>query len=113
MENQKVKEGWSKASMVLGIIAMVIALLPLMSGWFLLLMWINYLVVPAGVICGVIALIKSQNMKKTIIGLALCVVAFSLPYIMAESYVESVAESAAGAINSAAGAINSAAEYGL
>ena len=93
MENQKVeKQGWSKAAFILGIIAMIFALLPLLSFWFVFLTFINYVVVPIAIICGVMAFVKSQNLKKTIIGLVLAVVAISLPFIFADAYAESAAD---------------------
>lgn len=97
MENKQ-KCGLCKASIILGIIAIVIALLPLLSGWLLFVTIFNYLVVPAGVICGVIAVIKSQYKVKAIIGIALCVLAFFLPNMLAEAYVESAAESVSNAV---------------
>lgn len=99
MENQKVeKQGWCKAAFILGIIAMVFALLPLLSFWFIFLTFINYVLVPIAIICGVMAFVKSQNQKKTIIGLALAVVAILLPFIMPDAYVESAADTAANSI---------------
>lgn len=99
MENQNVKGGWCKASLVLGVIAMIFALLPLASAWFMLLTGVNYLLAPIGIICGVVALVKSQNLKKSIIGMVLCIVALCLPFFLAEFYVESAAESVGNAMD--------------
>ena len=99
MENQNVKGGWCKASMVLGIISVVFALLPLVSAWFMFLTTVNYVLAPVGIICGVVALIKSQNLVKSIVGLVLCVVAICLPFLMAELYLESAAESVGNAMD--------------
>ena len=85
--------------MVLGIISVVFALLPLVSAWFMLLTTVNYVLAPVGIICGVVALIKSQNLVKSIVGLVLCVVAISLPFLMAELYLESAAESVGNAMD--------------
>jgi hypothetical protein len=98
METQK-STGLVKATLVLGVLTLVFALLPLLSGWFLLLMWLTWILGPAAIICGVIALVKKQyDMKKTIIGLVLVVAAFVLPRVMEESYVKSAGESAGRAL---------------
>lgn len=94
MEEQKVNGGWSKASIVLGVIAMIFALLPLVSAWFMFLTFLNYFMVPIGVICGIVAIVKRQNLKKSIIGIVLCVLAIVMPFILAEYYLASAAESA-------------------
>ena len=85
--------------MVLGILSVVFALLPLVSAWFMLLTTVNYVLAPVGIICGVVALIKSQNLVKSIVGLVLCVVAICLPFLMAELYLESAAESVGNAMD--------------
>ena len=92
MENKK-NDGLCKASMVLGVIAMVFALLPLLSAWLVFLSSINYLLVPAGVICGIIALVKGQNTVKSIIGIVLSALAIILPFVLAEYYLASAADS--------------------
>ena len=97
-KNENVGGGWCKASVVLGAIAVAIALLPLLSGWFMFLTFVNYLIVPIGVICGVIAIVKSQNLVKSIIGLALCVLGLTLPIMFAEKYAESTVESVGNAL---------------
>lgn len=83
----------------MGIISVVFALLPLVSAWFMLLTTVNYVLAPVGIICGVVALIKSQNLVKSIVGLVLCVVAICLPFLMAELYLESAAESVGNAMD--------------
>lgn len=83
----------------MGIISVVFALLPLVSAWFMLLTTVNYVLAPVGIICGVVALIKSQNLVKSIVGLVLCVVAISLPFLMAELYLDSAAESVGNAMD--------------
>ena len=93
MEEQKVNGGWSKASVVLGVIAMIFALLPLVSAWFMFLTFLNYFMVPIGVICGIVAIVKHQNLKKSIIGMVLCVLAIVMPFILAEYYLAGAAES--------------------
>ena len=83
----------------MGIISVVFALLPLVSAWFMLLTTVNYVLAPVGIICGVVALIKSQNLVKSIVGLVLCVVAICLPFLMAELYLDSAAESVGNAMD--------------
>ena len=92
MENKK-NGGLCKASLVLGVIAIVFALLPLLNVWFVFLSTINYLLVPAGIICGAIALVKGQNTVKSIVGIVLSILAIALPLILAEYYLESAADS--------------------
>lgn len=99
MENQKVNGGWSKASMVFGVISMILALLPLLSAWFMVLAFANYFIATMGIICGIIAIVKSQNLTKSIIGLILCVLALCLPWILADLYMESTADSIGNAMN--------------
>lgn len=99
MENQNVKGGWSKATLVFGIIAMVMVILPLISGWFVFLMPVNWcIIIPAGVICAIVALIKKQNLVKTIVGVALCVLAWFMPDMLVEQYAESLAGSVQNAV---------------
>lgn len=92
MENKK-NGGLCKASLVLGVIAIVFALLPLLNVWFVFLSTINYLLVPASIICGAIALVKGQNTVKSIVGIVLSILAIALPLILAEYYLESAADS--------------------
>lgn len=94
METQKVSGGFSKAAMIFGIISVVFALLPMLSAWFMFLTILNYLLAPLGVICGIIAIVKSQNLTKSIIGIILCVLAICAPLLLAECYLESTVESA-------------------
>ena len=94
METQK-STGLVKATLVLGVLSLVFALLPLLSGWFLLLMWLRWVLGIAAIVCGIIALVKKHyDMKRTIIGLALVVAAIVVPIACAESYAETAAESA-------------------
>lgn len=94
METQKVSGGFSKAAMIFGIISVVFALLPMLSAWFMFLTILNYLLAPLGVICGIIAIVKSQNLTKSIIGIILCILAICAPLLLAECYLESTVESA-------------------
>lgn len=94
MENKNVKGGWSTASLVLGIIAMVLALLPLLSAWLMFSTWLNWFIVPFSIICGVVAIVKSQNLVKSIAGMVIGVLAFCMPFILTEQYVKSTVKSA-------------------
>ena len=82
---QNVKQGLATATMVIGIIAFLFSLLPLINPLLIFFTGLNYLVVLVGVILGVVALIKKQNAVKSIVGLALCVLAFFMPYIIVVS----------------------------
>ena len=93
MEKQSKNRGCSHASMTLGIMSMVFALLPLLSAWFMFLTFINYLLAPIGTICGIVGIVKSQNLTKSVIGLVLCVLAICTPFILGEYYMESAADS--------------------
>ena len=93
MENQQKKGAWSKASKVLGIISIIFALLPLASAWCMILTAFNYVLAPIGILCGIVALCKSQNSTTAIIGIVLCALAIFAPYLLAEYYVESAASS--------------------
>ena len=81
MENQKIGSGWCKASIAFGVIAMIFALLPLISKWCLLFLSFNYVVAPVGIIFGVIALVKSQSLPKSIAGLVLCIGSLCAPFL--------------------------------
>ena len=99
MENKKKSGGLCKASVVLGVITVVLALLPLVSAWFMFLTTFNYLLAPIGVLCAVVAIVKSQNLVKSIVGLLFCVLAFCIPYLLAEYYLESTMESVGNVTN--------------
>ena len=93
MENQNVvKKGWVKASLVCAIVAMVFALLPLLSAWFM----------PLSIVFGVIAIVKKQNLTKAIIAMAIAILAFLMPRILVEQYVKSAADT----VSNTAGLVN-------
>ncbi len=105
---EKVKGGLGKASYVLGIIAVIFALLPVLSPWFLVISWLVYVVAIVGAILGVIAIVKKQ--QKAILGTALCVVsvvAFML-IVSSDWMAKRSAESAASAIENTMGLANKA-----
>lgn len=91
----KKKGGLGKASVVLGVISLVLALLPLMSGWFLMISWLMYLTVGLGLLLGIIAVVKKQS--NAIVGIVLNVVALVMPFFLAETYAERGLESASKA----------------
>ena len=105
---EKVKGGLGKASYVLGIIAVIFALLPVLSPWFLVISWLVYVVGIVGAILGAIAIVKKH--QKAIIGTALCVGAIVVFMILVRSdwMAKRSAESAASAIESTMGLANKA-----
>lgn len=98
MENQKKNGGWCKASVVFGVISIILALLPLVSAWFMFVSALNYVLAPIGIICGVVAIVKSYNVVKSIVGLVLCVLALCAPMLLAEYYLASAADSVGNAL---------------
>lgn len=104
-----VNGGWSKATLAFGIIAMIFAILPLLSAWFLLLYWIVWVALIGAVVCGVVTLIKKQDIIRAGIGVALCVFALLMPRMFAEQYVKSAADTAK---NAAENVSNMAGNYG-
>jgi hypothetical protein len=99
METQKVSGGFSKAAMIFGIISVVFALLPMLSAWFMFLTGLNYVLASIGILCGVLAIVKSQNLVKSIVGVVLCVLALCTPWFLAEYYLESTLETAGNILN--------------
>ena len=93
MEDQKKNGGWCKASVVLGVISIILALLPLVSAWFMFVSALNYFLAPIGIICGIVAIAKSYNVVKSVLGLVLCILALCAPLLLAEYYLASAAES--------------------
>lgn len=91
MSNQNQSTGLTKAGRVLGIIGLVSALLPLVSGWFLIISWLGYVFGLIGLICSIIALVKQQN--GAIIALVLNIASLITPFALAEVYVEKSIES--------------------
>jgi hypothetical protein len=100
METPKTSTGLAKAGKVLGIIGLILALLPLLSGWFLLLTWLSYVLGAIGLVLAIIAFVKKQN--GAIIGIVLCAASIVLPICLKNTYAEKAAESAANAIESSA-----------
>lgn len=101
----KTAGGLGKAAFVLGIISVVLALLPVLSAWFLVINWLVFLTAGVGIILGVIAIMKNQ--QKAITGTALNVIAI-VAYLllvnsdfMAKKAVEDVASTAGTAIEMA------------
>ncbi|MBQ4291128.1 MAG: hypothetical protein II752_00115 [Muribaculaceae bacterium] len=70
------------ASIVLGIIALVLAILPFISAWWLLLSWLVWILAILGIVFGVVALVKKQDKG---IGLAINVVAIVLYFFSAKA----------------------------
>lgn len=81
MENEKKSTGMATASLVLGIIAAVVGLLPLISGWFLMVSWMAWILALLAIIFGIIALCKKQSVAKPVIGIILGLLGCAAPYI--------------------------------
>ena len=92
MSNQNQSTGLSKAGRVLGIIGLIFALLPFVSGWFVFLSWLGYVLGFSGLICSIFAYIKKQ--RGAIIALVLSLASIITPYALAEVYLEKTLESA-------------------
>ena len=102
------KSGLVKAAQVLGIIDGVMGILPLLSPWFLLLIFLAYLIGIVGIILGVIAIVKKHEkaIVATIISVVGVVIIFAVPHIFAERLAEKTVESVANVTGAAMGAAN-------
>jgi fumarate reductase subunit D len=74
-ERQKANSGLSTTSLVLGIISIVISIIPVVN-------YLIYLLAPIGLICGIIDIIQSQSLTKSIIGIILCLVSVVAPIVL-------------------------------
>lgn len=95
-----VNGGWSKATLAFGIIAIIFAILPLISAWFLLLLWIVWVALVGAIVCGIVTVVKKQDIIRAGIGVALCVFALLMPRMFAEQYAESAVDTASNAAKS-------------
>ena len=82
METQKKLGGWCKATIIFAIISLVFAVLPMASVLFVFLTALNFVIVPIGIICGIVALFKSQSPLYTIIGMVLCAGSLFVPHFL-------------------------------
>lgn len=98
MEQVK-KSGLVKAGKVLGILGLIFALLPLVSGWFILLTWLAYLLGLIGLILAIIALVKKYN--GAIVAIVLTIASIIAPICLREVYAKKALESAANAVENA------------
>jgi fumarate reductase subunit D len=80
-ERQKANSGLSTTSLVLGIISIVISIIPVVN-------YLIYLLAPIGLICGIIAIIQSQSLTKSIIGIILCLVSVVAPIVLGGFIIE-------------------------
>ena len=80
-ERQKANSGLSTTSLVLGIISIVISIIPIVN-------YLIYLLAPIGLICGIIAIIQSQSLTKSIIGIILCLVSVVAPIVLGGFIIE-------------------------
>ncbi len=103
-----------KCSFIFGIIAVVVALLPYLSTWFLLVSWLTYIFGAVGIILGVIAFVKKQ--QKAILGLVLCLASCVGYYFISNSdyiakkSVENAAEAVGGVMQMSSDVVNWASE---
>lgn len=81
VKNAQPSHGLANASLILGIIACLTELLPLLSEWFIFIGLISWPLILIGIICGIIGLTKGQG-TKAVIGIILAVVAIVLPWIL-------------------------------
>ena len=80
-ERQKANSRSSTTSLVLGIISILISIIPILN-------YLTYFFAPIGLVCGVIALIKSQSIVKSIIGIILCLVSVVAPIVLGGFIIE-------------------------
>jgi len=92
MSNEKKGTGMATASLVLGIIAVVLGLLPLLSGWFLVLFWAVWILAILAIVFGIIALCKKQSVVKPVIGMLLSILGCAAPSIFADAYADNAKE---------------------
>lgn len=85
-----------KTSIILGVFALIISLLPLLNGWFLLISWMVWLFATLSLILGIVAIAKKQ--KNGIVGIVLSVCSVATPFVFAGQYLENSAESSLDAV---------------
>lgn len=97
-------------SLILGVVAVVIALLPFLSTWFLLLSWLLWVLAPVAILLGIFGIVKNQ--KKSIAGVVAAVVAIAAYFFVLNSdYIaQQAAEDAAKAGAAVVGAAYDAAD---
>lgn len=83
--------------MVLGVISLILALLPLVSGWFLMISWLIYILAPLGLIFGIIAIVKKQ--PKAVVATIVCAVALLLPLLLDKTYEDAAMKSVDNALS--------------
>ena len=86
----------TKTGIVLGVIGILFALLPLLSGWFLFVSWLGYVLGFIGLIFAIISCVKKQ--RGAIVAIIINVLAFAAPIALAEVYLEKSLESASNAM---------------
>lgn len=95
------KNIFASIAKVLGIVAIIFALLPLVAGFLSFLIIINWIIAPVAIICAIIALIKDNKNKKAIIGGVLAIVALALPIVLSDTYSKKTGEAVGGIMNAA------------
>lgn len=86
--------GASKVSFICGIIAGVLGIAPLASGWFLMLIWLVWILAILSIVFGVIAYVKKQPMLKPLIGIVVAIFGVFCPKIFSDKFEDSVVDSA-------------------
>lgn len=99
MANQNPNQGWAKASLWCGALALVNSLLPLASIWFIMLSWLTWVLIGLSVLFAIIALVNKQSVVRVVIAVALCLCAYFVPGLL----IEQAASTAASAISTGFG----------
>ena len=87
------KSGMATTSFVLGIIAFVLSLTPFLSGGFMALVFVVWILAILAIIFGIIGLAKKQPVAKCVIGLVLSVLAVCMPGIFKDQFAKNVEKS--------------------
>lgn len=88
----------AKAALWCGIFAALFGLSPFLSGWFLILTFVVWILAILAIIFGIIALVKKQPVATAVIGLVLAIFGILCPYIFTETFAENAVESTSNAL---------------
>lgn len=84
---EKRSSGMATTTLIMGSCAIVFSLLPLISGWFIALIWCVWIFLILAIIFGIIGLVKKQSVAKCVIGMVLAALAtFAVPAIFSKVY---------------------------
>ena len=90
----------AKSSVILGILALIVSLLPLAHCWFFAISWLYWILGSLSIIFGIIGLIKKK--KSALFGIIFSVCAGLAPIVFAEQYAAKALEAATDVVNGAA-----------